>query len=82
MPFPDTVNINFSYACFEVLVLLVLWCNDYLTISRRRRGDYKPIFTEPKANFYVSLINIFHIFQNLQQLIDILQQFITIILQE
>ena len=21
----------------------------YLTISRRRRGDYKPIFTEPKA---------------------------------
>ena len=22
---------------------------DYLTISRRRRGDYKPIFTEPKA---------------------------------
>ena len=23
--------------------------SDYLTISRRRRGDYKPIFTEPKA---------------------------------
>ena len=23
--------------------------NVYLTISRRRRGDYKPIFTEPKA---------------------------------
>ena len=22
---------------------------NYLTISRRRRGDYKPIFTEPKA---------------------------------
>ena len=21
----------------------------YLTISRRRRGDYKPIFTEPKC---------------------------------
>ena len=21
----------------------------YVTISRRRRGDYKPIFTEPKA---------------------------------
>ena len=21
----------------------------YLTISRRRRGDYKPIFTEPRS---------------------------------
>jgi hypothetical protein len=25
--------------------------NFYLTISRRRRGDYKPIFTEPKAKW-------------------------------
>ena len=23
---------------------------EYLTISRRRQGDYKPIFTQPKAN--------------------------------
>ena len=23
--------------------------NYYLTISRRRRGDYKPIFTEPRS---------------------------------
>jgi hypothetical protein len=25
------------------------WLRHYLTISRRRQGDYKPIFTEPKA---------------------------------
>ena len=25
---------------------------NYLTISRRRLGDYKPIFTEPKANCF------------------------------
>ena len=33
MRLPDTVSINFSYACFEVLVLLVLWYNDYIRIE-------------------------------------------------
>ena len=28
----------------------------YLRISRRRRGDYKPIFTEPKAKLIYRLV--------------------------
>ena len=32
---------------YEVIVSPPL--TNYLTISRQRRGDYKPIFTEPKA---------------------------------
>ena len=28
----------------------------YLTIGRRRRGDYKPIFTEPKAKCIINNI--------------------------
>ena len=31
---------------------------DYLTISRRRRGDYSPIITEPKAFLFPSFRNV------------------------
>ena len=40
------------YASSAQLCVSLLHCvpvDDHLTISRRRRGDYKPIFTEPKA---------------------------------
>ena len=42
----QSVSYLFLIFCSEQIT-----CKDkkYLTISRRRRGDYKPVFTEPKA---------------------------------
>jgi hypothetical protein len=39
------VRIGPILLCLMILMLRYY----YLTISRRRRGEYKPIFTEPKA---------------------------------
>ena len=39
----------FKNDCMFPSELKITIINYFLTISRRRRGDYKPIFIEPKA---------------------------------
>ena len=42
------ISLSFTWICFRDF--------DYLTIIRRSRGEYSPIFTEPEANNCFSII--------------------------